>query len=314
MARGGGCQSARGRYLPSDPFEAVVDLCTARTNGPDLWDDPYRFVPEPFLDAAVLPKRPMIPQGGGPRGGDRCPGEDVTVAVLRGRQPARTAFTVPELDLRIPIHRLLTRPRSGFRVRGRHESSVTVRGGTRPGLAPILPAEPCRGLLAPAGPLGVQQLDQSGSVHTGDAFEQVGVAQQRGGLAVVNAGPDQAEAAGLATMPGRGQGLMSALGQSRVGKETGGPADDRLVDPRPPGGVVGTRVVSGEPVQSPGSTGAQQMKQLDVHIRGIAQVGGEHGGLPGLGFGQGSTERARRRRERGQEPAGAGGYDRRQIG
>ncbi|MGA5193040.1 cytochrome P450 [Streptomyces exfoliatus] len=94
---------------------------------PDLWDEPYRFQPERFLGASAHHEGLMIPQGGGPRDGHRCPGEDITVAVLGAlvRELARTGFTVPEQDLRIPIHRIPTRPRSGFRVRvgERHSAS-----------------------------------------------------------------------------------------------------------------------------------------------------------------------------------------------
>ncbi|CAM5676109.1 hypothetical protein SBADM41S_11630 [Streptomyces badius] len=48
--------------------------------------------------------------------GHRCPGEDVTVAVLAtvARFLARAAYEVPEQDLRIPLERIPTAPRSGF--------------------------------------------------------------------------------------------------------------------------------------------------------------------------------------------------------
>ncbi|MFH9740530.1 cytochrome P450 [Streptomyces roseolus] len=88
-----------------------------RDHDPALWEDPYRFVPDRFL-AASPHTHALIPQGGGPRDGHRCPGEDITVAVLAAAAPvlARLDFTVPEQDLRIPLHRVPTRPRDGFRI------------------------------------------------------------------------------------------------------------------------------------------------------------------------------------------------------
>ncbi|MGW0123002.1 cytochrome P450, partial [Streptomyces sp. NPDC003327] len=88
-----------------------------QNHDPALWDEPLRFVPDRFLGRP--PHRDtLIPQGGGPREGHRCPGEDITVAVLSGlaRELARLDFTVPPQDLRIPLTRVPTRPRSGFRL------------------------------------------------------------------------------------------------------------------------------------------------------------------------------------------------------
>ncbi|MGW7493129.1 cytochrome P450 [Streptomyces luteogriseus] len=87
---------------------------------PALWDDPYAFEPRRFL------KQPpegdeLIPQGGGHREtGHRCPGEDVTIALLRALGPrlASLEYDVPEQDLRIPLHRMPTRVRSGFVMDG----------------------------------------------------------------------------------------------------------------------------------------------------------------------------------------------------
>ncbi|MEU0896555.1 cytochrome P450 [Streptomyces massasporeus] len=87
-----------------------------QNHDPALWDDPYAFEPRRFL------KRPpegdeLIPQGGGDReAGHRCPGEDVTIALLRtlGPRLARLDYDVPAQDLRIPLNRMPARVRSGF--------------------------------------------------------------------------------------------------------------------------------------------------------------------------------------------------------
>ncbi|MDG9728035.1 cytochrome P450 [Streptomyces sp. DH41] len=87
-----------------------------------LWGDPYTFRPERFLERPADPDE-LIPQGGGdPATGHRCPGERVTVGLLESLavRLARLEYTVPEQDLRIPLRRIPTRPRSGFAVTGVH--------------------------------------------------------------------------------------------------------------------------------------------------------------------------------------------------
>ncbi|MEU3607725.1 cytochrome P450 [Streptomyces sp. NPDC035033] len=99
----------RGTLLLLDVF--------GQNHDPVLWRDPYRFVPDRFLSAAAHPAG-LIPQGGGPPEGHRCPGEDITVTLLTrlSRELARLDFAVPEQDTRIPLHRVPTRPRDGFRI------------------------------------------------------------------------------------------------------------------------------------------------------------------------------------------------------
>ncbi|MEV0322438.1 cytochrome P450 [Streptomyces sp. NPDC050658] len=93
----------------------LLDLY-GQNHDPGLWDEPYTFDPERFVGRE--PGRDeLVPQGGGEVAeGHRCPGEDITLAVLNTVLPrlARLAYTVPEQDLRIPLNRMPTRPRSRF--------------------------------------------------------------------------------------------------------------------------------------------------------------------------------------------------------
>ncbi|GAA3309965.1 hypothetical protein GCM10020295_75820 [Streptomyces cinereospinus] len=104
----------RGEPIPAGAL-VLLDLY-GQNHDPELWDEPYRFDPHRFL------KRPpgrdeLVPQGGGDRAaGHRCPGEDVTIALLRSLGPrlARLEYRVPEQDLRIPLNRVPSRVRSGM--------------------------------------------------------------------------------------------------------------------------------------------------------------------------------------------------------
>jgi len=81
----------------------------------DLWDDPYAFRPERFLNHDIGAFE-LIPQGGGdPRTGHRCPGEQLTVALLSALavRLARLEFDVPEQDLSISLRRIPAKPASG---------------------------------------------------------------------------------------------------------------------------------------------------------------------------------------------------------
>jgi fatty-acid peroxygenase len=99
----------------------LLDLYGQNHDG-DVWGDPYAFRPERFLGRDIGAFE-LVPQGGGdPRTGHRCPGEQLTVALLAALavRLARLSFDVPEQDLSISLRRIPARPRSGvvLRVRG----------------------------------------------------------------------------------------------------------------------------------------------------------------------------------------------------
>ncbi|MCB5164994.1 cytochrome P450 [Streptomyces bambusae] len=103
-----------GRPIAKDTL-VLLDLF-GQNHDPELWPDPYRFEPARFLGHPPA-RDALVPQGGGdPRHGHRCPGEDIAVRVLAAlcTELARTELRVPAQDLRILLHRVPTRPRSGF--------------------------------------------------------------------------------------------------------------------------------------------------------------------------------------------------------
>ncbi|WP_221361524.1 cytochrome P450 [Streptomyces beigongshangae] len=104
----------RGELIPAGTL-VLLDLF-GQNHDPRLWDEPYVFDPRRFVERP--PHRDeLVPQGGGdPAAGHRCPGEDMTVALLWALGPrlARLEYDVPGQDLRIPLNRLPARVRSGF--------------------------------------------------------------------------------------------------------------------------------------------------------------------------------------------------------
>ncbi|MEU2027154.1 cytochrome P450 [Streptomyces sp. NPDC016469] len=93
----------------------LLDLY-GQNHDPDLWPRPYVFDPARFHGTPVRPDE-LVPQGGGdPATGHRCPGEDITLALLSALAVLLSglAYRVPEQDLSIPLHRVPTAPRSGF--------------------------------------------------------------------------------------------------------------------------------------------------------------------------------------------------------
>jgi fatty-acid peroxygenase len=87
-----------------------------QNHDPGLWERPYSFEPQRFVDRRIGPFD-LIPQGGGvPDTGHRCPGEDITVALLRALavRLARLDYDVPDQDLTISLRRIPARLASGF--------------------------------------------------------------------------------------------------------------------------------------------------------------------------------------------------------
>lgn len=86
---------------------------------PALWRDPQSFRPERFLGDAPPPFA-FVPQGGGDVAtGHRCPGEGITLALMKVAIDVltrRVRFGVPRQDLRIDYHRLPALPRDRFRM------------------------------------------------------------------------------------------------------------------------------------------------------------------------------------------------------
>ena len=92
---------------------------------PELFPDPYTFAPERFVGHDIGPFE-LVPQGAGwPDINHRCPGEGIAVSVLAtlATRLARLDYEVPAQDLDIPLHRIPTRPRSGFVLHTRGMSS-----------------------------------------------------------------------------------------------------------------------------------------------------------------------------------------------
>lgn len=84
-----------------------------------IWTDPEDFRPERFIEREVNAFQ-LIPQGGGdPRAGHRCPGEAITIALVKRALRLLTAsvtYDVPDQDLSVRMDRFPTHPNSRFAI------------------------------------------------------------------------------------------------------------------------------------------------------------------------------------------------------
>jgi fatty-acid peroxygenase len=84
---------------------------------PQIWKQPYEFIPERFMDQTEGLFE-FIPQGGGNSAiTHRCPGEGITVEVMKtviNFLVNRIVYTVPKQVLSYPARRIPTLPESGF--------------------------------------------------------------------------------------------------------------------------------------------------------------------------------------------------------
>lgn len=82
-----------------------------------IWNNPYEFLPERFKGWENDPFE-FIPHGGGdPANGHRCPGEGITVEIMKVTLDFlanKILFNVPEQDLSYSMARIPTLPESGF--------------------------------------------------------------------------------------------------------------------------------------------------------------------------------------------------------
>ncbi|MGY1815024.1 cytochrome P450 [Blastococcus sp. SYSU D00820] len=118
-----------GQRIPRNAM-VLLDLY-GQNHDPDLWGDPYAFRPERFLGRQIGAYE-LVPQGGGdPRTNHRCPGEQITVALLSALavRLARLPVEVPEQDLTISLRRIPARPADGILLRVGQAGSSTSSAG-----------------------------------------------------------------------------------------------------------------------------------------------------------------------------------------
>ncbi|MBG0816385.1 cytochrome P450 [Planomonospora sp. ID82291] len=104
----------RGERIPAGAL-VLLDVY-GHNHDPRLWESPYTFDPGRFTGREIG-EFDLIPQGGGdPRTGHRCPGEAITVALLKALvvRLARLDYRVPDQDLGISLRRVPARLAGGF--------------------------------------------------------------------------------------------------------------------------------------------------------------------------------------------------------
>lgn len=82
-----------------------------------IWNNPYKFYPDRFMEHKCT-LFDFIPQGGGnPYKEHRCPGEGITVALMKVAVDFlvnKVDYEIPEQDLSYSLSKIPTRPESGF--------------------------------------------------------------------------------------------------------------------------------------------------------------------------------------------------------
>ena len=105
-----------GEHIPENAM-VLLDLY-GQNHDAELWEDPYAFRPERFLGRDIGAFELVAQGGGDTRTGHRCPGEQLTVALLSALavRLARLEFDVPRQDLDISLRRLPARVADGVRL------------------------------------------------------------------------------------------------------------------------------------------------------------------------------------------------------
>jgi fatty-acid peroxygenase len=103
-----------GAAIPSGSL-LVLDAW-GTNHDPRIWQAPDTFDPRRFRTTPVTPYN-LVPQGGGDRHtGHRCPGEDMTLAVLATLEPRLTALPYSFIGDAPGLRRMPPKPRSRLRV------------------------------------------------------------------------------------------------------------------------------------------------------------------------------------------------------
>lgn len=116
-----GGRATRDLFFQGEPIPAgtlvLLDVY-GQNHDPQLWPEPYAFRPERFLESPIG-EFDLIPQGGGdPRTGHRCPGEQITVALLGTlvRRLAALDHYLPPQQTAISLSRIPALPRDRIRL------------------------------------------------------------------------------------------------------------------------------------------------------------------------------------------------------